>query len=133
VLAVDELRKPMRWACDHLTCGGCRIYDARPQSCRDFNCLWLLGEIPHDEATRPDRLGVLFDCYRSRMSDELRFVAFEVWDGAFDEPAAAALIADLAAARDVQLCYRNGTWRTIEKSRSEFQNPKSEIQHGCLP
>jgi hypothetical protein len=67
------------------------------------------------------------------MSDELRFVAFEVWDGAFDEPAAAALIADLAAARDVQLCYRNGTWRTIEKSRSEFQNPKSEIQHGCLP
>jgi hypothetical protein len=120
VLAVDELRKPMRWACDHAACAGCRIYDARPQSCRDFNCQWLLGEISGDDSTRPDRVGVLFDCYQSTATRETRFVAFEVWEGAFDEPAGAALIARLAIDRDVQLSYRNGSWCTIE-------NPKSNI------
>lgn len=113
VLAVDELRKPMRWACDHLTCGGCRVYAERPQSCRDFNCLWLRGEIAGDESTRPDRLGVLFDYYQSAASDESRLVAFEVWEGAFHEPASAQIIAALAASREVQLSYRDGRWKTI--------------------
>jgi hypothetical protein len=133
VLAVHELRKPMRWACDHVSCAGCRVYDIRPQSCRDFNCQWLLGEISGDNSARPDRLGVLFDCHQSTATHESRFVAFEVWEGAFEEPAGGALITELAAGREVQLSYRDGSWRTIERSKSEFQDPKSEIQYGCLP
>ena len=113
VLAVDELRKPMRWACDHLACGGCRIYDARPQGCRDFDCLWLRGQIPGGESHRPDRLGVIFDSFRDAATNEPRFVAFEVWTGAFHEPPAAALIAELAATREMQLSSRDGLWRTI--------------------
>jgi hypothetical protein len=113
VLAVDELRKPMRWACDQLACNGCRIYDARPKGCRDFDCLWLRGEIRGNESSRPDRLGVIFDCFRDAATDELRFVAFEVWTGAFHEPATATLIAELAATREVQLSGRDGSWRTI--------------------
>ncbi len=133
VLAVHELGKPMRWACDHVSCAGCRVYKIRPQSCRDFHCQWLLGEISGDDATRPDRLGVLFDCYQSTATRETRLVAFEVWEGAFEDPAGAALISELASGREVQLSYRDGSWSTIERSQSEFQVPKSEIQTGCLP
>lgn len=113
VLAVNELLKPMRWACDHVACGGCRVYEARPKSCRDFNCLWLRGAIPGDESRRPDNLGVMFDCFHSKSTNELRFVAFELWNGAFDEPAAANLLAEIGAGREVQLAFRDGTWQTI--------------------
>jgi hypothetical protein len=132
VLAVHELCKPMRWACDHVSCAGCRVYDRRPQSCRDFNCQWLLGMISGDDSTRPDRLGVLFDCYQSTATHKSRLVAFEVWEGAFDDPAGAALINELACDREVQLSYRDGSWGTIERSKSEFQNQKSEIDE-CPP
>ena len=124
VLAVDELRKPMRWACDHVACGGCRVYDARPQSCRHFNCQWLLGEISGDDSARPDRLGVLFDFYQIAATNESRLVALEVWDGAFDEPAAAALISELASGREVQLSYRDGSWRTVGRRRSPSNPPE---------
>ena len=113
VLAVHELRKPMRWACEHIVCDGCRVYDTRPQGCRDFDCLWIRGEIPGDEAHRPDRLGVIFDSFRDATTNEPRFVAFEVWNGAFHEPAAAALLGALSATRELQLSYRDGTWQTI--------------------
>jgi len=113
VLAVSELQKPMRWACNHVSCSGCGVYESRPGSCRVFNCLWLRGAISGDDSRRPDRLGLLFDCFRSSITNELRFVVFELWNGAFDEPAGAALLAELARTREVQLSYRDGSWRTI--------------------
>ena len=113
VLAVEELQKPMRWACEHVACSGCQIYDARPHACREFNCLWLRGAISGDESRRPDKLGMLIDCFHSTATNKLRFVAFELWNGAFDEPSGAALLAEMAATREVDLSYRNGTWRTI--------------------
>jgi hypothetical protein len=103
----------MRWACDHLACEGCQIYDARPQGCRDFDCLWLRGEIPGDESHRPDRLGVLFDGFRDAATNKFRLVAFEVWNGAFDEPATAGLLAELSTRQTIQLSFRDGSWRTI--------------------
>lgn len=59
VLGVRELAKPaLRW-CEHCDVGkGCKIYEARPQSCRDFSCLWLTHpEAP--EAMRPLDSGVV--------------------------------------------------------------------------
>jgi Fe-S-cluster containining protein len=112
-LAIAELKKPMRWACDHVTCDHCGIYEERPQTCRDFNCAWLSGNIPGDESLRPDRLGVLFDFFHSMATNKARFVAFELWNGAFDEPTAAALLREIAANRELDLSYRDGTWRTI--------------------
>ena len=113
VLAVAELRKPRRWACDHVHCAGCGIYAERPQTCRDFNCAWLRGAIPGDESLRPDRLGLLFDLFYSTATNRSRFVAFELWNGAFGEAPAAALLRKIAADREVELSYRDGTWRTI--------------------
>jgi hypothetical protein len=59
VLGVKELRKPaLRW-CEHCSIGkGCGIYDGRPESCREFSCLWLSHpETP--EAMKPRLTGVV--------------------------------------------------------------------------
>lgn len=53
-LKVPELDKPAGEPCIHLVAGkGCGIYEDRPQSCRDFSCLWLQGV--GDFTVRPDR------------------------------------------------------------------------------
>lgn len=44
--------------CEH-ACGGCAIYDSRPNECRAFMCFWLLGMFR--DRDRPDRMGVVFD------------------------------------------------------------------------
>lgn len=113
VLAVAELNKPARWTCDHVGCQGCRVYDVRPASCREFNCLWLRGGLPSHPSLRPDKLGVMFDTFFSLAAQHERCVAFELWNGAFDEPQAATMLNRITIEREVDLSYRNGTWRTI--------------------
>jgi hypothetical protein len=112
VLAEKELRKPMRCACDHVHSNGCGIYATRPSGCREFHCLWLRGALPSGEAFRPDHLGVLFDGYRPTGSNEDRLVALEVWNDAFDGPAARALINGVAAEHRLELSRRDGAWQT---------------------
>jgi hypothetical protein len=113
VPAIAELQKPARWSCDHLERCGCRIYDARPASCRVFHCLWLRGAMAPNLELRPDRLGVMFDWFRSLKTSAERCVAFELWAGALATPDAVAVLNHLAAHREVDLSYRDGTWRTI--------------------
>ena len=54
-----ELQKLGGADCDHLEPRrGCRIYETRPQGCRDFLCLWRqMPQMPDD--WRPDRSGML--------------------------------------------------------------------------
>lgn len=58
LLGIPELKKmPGTW-CSHCHIGtGCRIYEERPQSCRDFMCMWLQGNAP--DGARPDRSKVV--------------------------------------------------------------------------
>lgn len=63
VLAVPELEKPADVPCKHIG-KGCSIYEDRPQSCRDVECLWLLTRnrvmnVTMPASTRPDRCGVV--------------------------------------------------------------------------
>jgi hypothetical protein len=49
LLKIVELDKPMFCWCPHFIIGkGCDCYDERPQSCRDFDCLWRLEQIPEN-------------------------------------------------------------------------------------
>lgn len=42
VLGIPELEKPKDSWCANFTAGiGCRIYERRPLSCRNFSCRWL--------------------------------------------------------------------------------------------
>ncbi len=61
VMGVPALNKlPGEWCvhCDPKV--GCKIYDDRPESCRDFECLWLQAQSRKDNmlnepALRPDK------------------------------------------------------------------------------
>lgn len=55
---LEPVAKPGGVACGHLCSRGCRVYPQRPQSCRDFNCLWKQGALL--KADRPDKVGVVF-------------------------------------------------------------------------
>tara|TARA_Y100001972_G_scaffold70083_1_gene85393 strand:- start:3251 stop:3775 length:525 start_codon:yes stop_codon:yes gene_type:complete len=56
-MAIVELEKPARTECEHF-CGGCEIYQDRPNSCADWNCLWIKGHLPLSQ--RPDRTKIVF-------------------------------------------------------------------------
>jgi uncharacterized protein len=65
-MAVDQIKKPAGQWCKHCSPGkGCKIYDARPQECRTFDCGWLLSDLP--ERFRPDRCHVIISVH-----DEIR-------------------------------------------------------------
>jgi uncharacterized protein len=58
--AAPDLNKPPGVWCQHCDKGkACRIYDDRPQGCRDFYCLWkVMPDFP--EELRPDRCKVIW-------------------------------------------------------------------------
>lgn len=61
LLSVDEIDKPHSVWCRHCDKGrGCGIYPDRPQSCRDFSCLWLKSK-EMGEDLRPDRIRAVLD------------------------------------------------------------------------
>lgn len=59
VFKIDALAKPAGVQCAHCAGGGgCDIYGAHPQECRDFVCQWLKFE-QMPESYRPDRTKVV--------------------------------------------------------------------------
>ncbi|WP_142850150.1 hypothetical protein [Telmatospirillum sp. J64-1] len=55
---VPETGKPENQWCGHCTDRGCAIHETRPQSCRNFECFWLMEEnFPED--MRPDLCGIV--------------------------------------------------------------------------
>ncbi len=48
IFGIPELEKPRHEWCGHCDIGkGCRIYETRPTSCREFVCGWLIdGSVP---------------------------------------------------------------------------------------
>ena len=116
VMAVVELRKPGRRACDHVARDGCRVHAERPASCREFHCAWVRGAVAGGEATRPDALGVMFDSFVERGDDVTRVIAFELWPGALDGALARSVVEGLAAGHEVALSRRDGTWSAVGPS-----------------
>jgi len=73
-------------------------------SCQVFNCLWLRGAISGDDSRRPDKLGLLFDCFHRSGTQELRLVAFELLEPALlTSRLALAMLAAWRGIREVQL------------------------------
>lgn len=64
-LAIPELQKPVGEWCKHCTPGrGCGAYEARPEPCSAFQCLWLANQDRSDVGRlgpelRPDRAKVM--------------------------------------------------------------------------
>lgn len=116
VMAVPELRKPSRRACDHVRDDRCGAHDERPESCRAFNCLWLRGALGASVDWRPDALGVLFDGFVARESGAEHWIAFELWPRALASVEARAALEALAAHRPLLLAHRDGSFEHYEHS-----------------
>lgn len=57
---IEQLEKPEGKWCSHCNAGkGCKIYESRPQVCRDFKCFWLAGHL--SEAWYPPNAKLLVD------------------------------------------------------------------------
>jgi hypothetical protein len=128
VLAVTELRKPMRFACEHICRDGCRIYAERPAGCRQFNCLWLRGairsqNIPADssvnpllaavEDLRPDHSGVIWDYFVDSTTKLPCLVAFEVWTNAFQRSDVLEFLLQVCEQSTLRLSFRDGEWAQV--------------------
>lgn len=58
LLKVPEIGKAKNARCANLNPKGCAVYESRPPSCRNFNCLWLTDpKIPR--FMRPNKSGVV--------------------------------------------------------------------------
>ena len=59
-LPIDDIKlvKANNVICQHCD-KGCRIYDDRPESCVNFNCVFI--EDGYDISLRPDKTGVIFE------------------------------------------------------------------------
>lgn len=64
IMGVSTLEKPQYMKCYHEQ-KGCAVYEQRPEDCREYSCLWLLGMIG-DERHRPDKIGLIFDVGNNR-------------------------------------------------------------------
>lgn len=54
---VEQIQKPAWQHCLHECQQGCAIYQSRPSSCRNFECIWLQGRF--EEGDRPDQTGIV--------------------------------------------------------------------------
>lgn len=66
---VPELGKPERVTCEHCD-RGCRIYEGRPESCKQYACAWLTGDMSED--MRPDKAGFIAEVYPRMVAIILR-------------------------------------------------------------
>jgi len=79
LVGVPELEKSDSEQCLHCDEGwGCAVYEKRPQSCQDFNCLWLTEFIP--EHLKPDKIKtvVMLVVGQSRGGDRLPIMLFTI-------------------------------------------------------
>ena len=116
VMAVAELKKRNYEKCCHLA-DRCSIYASRPPSCRDWSCNWLLGEIEGDERRRPDNLGLLFT-WESR-GDGCILAAYEVWDGAANDPKARYVLNKLQKQWAICLVYTSNRFEILSSDKGQ--------------
>ncbi len=124
--AVYEIRKPAGQQCRHTCDQGCAIYADRPESCRTFECLWLMGRvIEGDERRRPDRLGLVFGVGVSGRKARI-IQCHEVWASAADSGTPGRYYLDkLSREFAVQLVRTDHsafilpTWEPIEFTRED--------------
>jgi hypothetical protein len=59
VLEIEDFDKPAGpWCAFCVPGGGCKAYETRPDTCRDFACLWK-GDRGLTPMLRPDRVGTI--------------------------------------------------------------------------
>jgi hypothetical protein len=93
VIGVKELDKPIFIKCVNQCETGCNIYENRPEACKQYYCLYLIGALKGDKSNRPDNLGMIFDLRPEGPIDTIG--AWEVFEDALEQPKVKELIKNL--------------------------------------
>src|SRR5436190_3068507 len=97
--------KPCYTKCVHQIDTGCGIYSTRPQSCRNYWCMYLSGFLTGGEEMRPDKLGVIIE----QKVDDGGIPVLVLWEtrpDAMQEPRVLKLIQDLKLKTKFALRYQ---------------------------
>lgn len=119
IMTVDapEFKKPPGVMCQFVMHGRCGIHPSRPQSCRDFFCLWR--QVPTmPDAIRPDRIGVMFTIESHAQPAnpfEREFVIGRAVNGKadFESPGAKATLQVFITQGDLPIWLSAGGERTL--------------------
>jgi len=114
--SVPELKKPVGKWCRHCKPGkGCGIYDDRPESCKNFRCVWLSGGLPPD--LRPDKSRVIFE----RMPTGKTFIVLvnEGYGDSWKEPGVREYIANFLKANKAVVIVTKPPLYFIPKGRTK--------------
>ncbi|HVU80202.1 MAG TPA: hypothetical protein VHD37_02450 [Candidatus Paceibacterota bacterium] len=121
---VIEKRKPPQTACQECTADGCRLYGIHPKSCRDFQCLWLMGYGADDD--RPDKVGYVLS-YSDDWQWGLILTAIEYRAGALAGPERREIAYEhMKEWRKAYYFYIGGGW-------DDFTFGDDEPTHHALP
>ncbi len=120
VVGVEELAKPMRQPCQYECEAGCGIYEQRPGSCQTYSCMWLNGTLAGDTRRRPDVLGMIFDLRENNLGINI-ICAWEVWEGAAEQPAVQFLMAKMSLMVAVLL-------RRFDGQRGSLRGPPKDVE-----
>jgi hypothetical protein len=123
VLAIAELDKPIHTDCVHASTKGCGIYEMRPKSCREYECLWRIGLGTLEQ--RPDRLGLVISPTRPGTPGYPAALVHELWPNAFYD---SAEFLREAAGRHALLLIRDGRPRSIMGPDHVILGMKGEIE-----
>ena len=109
LMGVPEIDKKDGEPCKYAKKGPCKdactIYETRPQACRDFECLWLLGF--GEERDKPDKSKVIFVTGRSPVvGDYLTVRAYR--SGAYETKRMEVIINAISATMLVLLIDERG-------------------------
>lgn len=115
----EQLSKPPNtWCqhCDNKSTKPCTIYENRPKTCQEFECLWLTeagSKMPDD--LRPDRSRVMFTALIVDIGvmPAGTIMAWEVQPGAFERPKVKRIIEAFKRKLPVLLMYQGGGRKVV--------------------
>lgn len=113
VMIVPELNKPANFLCQYAD-GGCKIYEHRPPTCKDWQCLWIEGQFPESE--RPDKtkyVSWLLPISQSKQWDHPVIAMREIKEGSTEMPTGSRAIKRLTKRGFSVLVIKKETGRVI--------------------
>ena len=113
VLVIDHFKKDAGVLCEHCTLkGGCKIYETRPNVCRDYECDWMM-ERSLGPQLRPDKVGTIL--MEDADSDEYQAVVDPTTPMAWRNPLVFKVLVSKAKEGRVVVAMAGAkTWRIFD-------------------
>lgn len=130
IFGIPELAKPRHQWCSHCAIGeGCRIYEARPASCREFVCGWLVdASVPEHWKPSTSRMVLTSENGGARLVIHVDTGRIDAWRKAPYYAEIKRLAAAIAQNRGQLILWQGRNAIAILPDREKFLGPVGEGQ-----